>query len=99
MPLATCFGSTSSGAQRQRCQSTGTPSKGCSPRSSKTDGPALFDRPTVIAVAEDISVSKGNLRRVSPEEPEHAYLFALKDAITNGESEDVLLQLVRVKVK
>ena len=61
------------------------------------DGPALFDRPTVIAVAEDISVSKGNLRRVSPEEPEHAYLFALKDAITNGESEDVLLQLVRVK--
>ena len=61
------------------------------------DGPALFDRPTVIAVAEDLSVSKGNLRRVAPEEPEHTYLFALKDAITNGESEDVLLQLVRVK--
>ena len=53
--------------------------------------PALFERPTVIAVAEDLLVSKGNLRRVSPEEPEHAFLFALRDAIVAGESDEVLL--------
>ena len=37
-----------SGAQRQRCQSTGTPSKGCSPRSSKTDRLPLTARLSLL---------------------------------------------------
>ena len=37
-----------SGAQRQRCQSTGIPSKGCSPRSSKTDRLSLTARLSLL---------------------------------------------------
>ena len=55
------------------------------------DPPNGFDRPTVIAVPETFALIKGNFKRVSPEEPEHAFLFALRDAIQRGESDDMLL--------
>lgn len=55
------------------------------------DPPNGFDRPTVVAVPETFALIKGNFKRVSPEEPEHAFLFALRDAIQRGESDDMLL--------
>ena len=58
-----------------------------------SNGPQRFDKVTVVAVGEDLVVNRGNLRRVSPEEPEHAFIFALSDAISRGESHEVLLLL------
>lgn len=55
--------------------------------------PTLFDRATVIAVDESYQVARGNLRRVSPEEPEHAFLFALRDRIAAGADDEMLLHL------
>lgn len=58
-----------------------------------SNGPQRFDKVTVVAVSEDLVLNRGNLRRVSPEEPEHAFLFALSEAISRGASHEVLLLL------
>ncbi|CAJ1394699.1 unnamed protein product [Effrenium voratum] len=44
-----------------------------------------FDKPIIVAVGANLELSRGNLRRVSPEEVEHAYLFALAAAIEREE--------------
>ncbi|CAJ1418510.1 unnamed protein product [Effrenium voratum] len=53
-------------------------------------GPAHFDGSVAVAVPKNLALSFGNLRRVSPEEPEHAMLFAVRDAIRAGEAEKTL---------
>ena len=59
--------------------------------------PSRFPIPVVVAVpaggmtVDEFDRAKGNLRRVSPEEIEHAFLMAIADAVIRGESEEELL--------
>lgn len=59
--------------------------------------PSRFPTPIVVAVpaggmtALEFHSTKGNLRRVSPEEIEHAFLLAVADAVIRGDSEEELL--------
>ena len=50
-------------------------------------------RPIVVGVDEHFTLHFGNLQRVTPEESDHALLFAKADAIHHGEEESVLKQL------
>ena len=60
--------------------------------------PARFPLPVVVAVAgggmtaDEFNKAKGNLRRVSPDEIEHAFLLAVADAVIRGDPEEELLR-------
>ena len=57
------------------------------------DPPSTFDFALTLALDradQSVTDNPGSLQRVSPEEPTHALLFSIQDAIQAGHGDDIL---------